>query len=52
MVQITHLLDDSVSTPRADHDGRLRLPSDLDPGRACLALLRPASAGDLHREPI
>jgi alpha-galactosidase len=56
MVQMTHLLDDSVSMPRADQDGRLRLPSDLDPSRACLALLRPARAGgsstDLHREPI
>lgn len=53
MVHVTHLLDDSVSTPRADKDGSLRLASDLDPGRACLAMIRPLNDGesptDLHR---
>jgi alpha-galactosidase len=43
MVEVTHLLDGSVSTPRADEDGSLQLPPDLDPGRACLATLRPMS---------
>jgi alpha-galactosidase len=55
MVQVTHLLDDSVSTPRADENGRLQLEPDLDAGRACLAVLRPMNDGplptDLHRQP-